>query len=78
MTRQCARPGCSAVASATLAYDYDQRITWLDPLAGESHPMAYDLCDAHADALTVPRGWHLEDRRQPQRRATPLEDAFAY
>lgn len=40
--------------------------------------MAYDLCDVHADALTVPRGWHLEDRRQPRRTTTPLEDAFAY
>jgi hypothetical protein len=78
MTRQCARPGCSAVASATLAYDYDQRTTWLDPLALEPHPMAYDLCDPHADALTVPRGWHIEDRREPRRVPTSLEDAFAY
>ena len=78
MTRQCARPGCSAVASATLAYDYRQRTTWLDPLAGEPHPMAYDLCDGHADTLTVPRGWRLEDRREPRRSTTSLEDAFAY
>jgi hypothetical protein len=65
MTRQCAKPGCSAAASATLGYDYQQRITWLERLAAESHPMSYDLCDAHADALTVPRGWQLEDRRGP-------------
>lgn len=63
MTRQCARPGCSATAAATLAYDYEQRTTWLDPLAPEAHPMSYDLCDAHADTLVVPRGWRLEDRR---------------
>jgi hypothetical protein len=63
MTRQCARPGCSVTAAATLAYDYQQRTTWLDPLAPEAHPMAYDLCDAHADTLVVPRGWHLDDRR---------------
>lgn len=63
MTRQCCRPGCSAAASATLAYDYRQRTTWLDPLAAESHPMSYDLCDNHASAQTVPRGWRLEDRR---------------
>lgn len=63
MTRQCARPGCSAYACATLAYDYHQRVTWIDPLADESHPMAYDLCHDHAQALTVPRGWRLEDRR---------------
>jgi hypothetical protein len=40
--------------------------------------MAYDLCDVHADALTVPRGWVLEDRRQGRRPVTSLEDAFAY
>jgi hypothetical protein len=63
MTRQCARPGCSAAAGATLAYDYKKRTTWLDPLTPESHPMSYDLCVTHADTLTVPRGWRLEDRR---------------
>jgi hypothetical protein len=25
--------------------------------------MRYDLCNDHADALTVPRGWALQDRR---------------
>jgi hypothetical protein len=25
--------------------------------------MAYDLCVGHADALTVPQGWLLVDRR---------------
>jgi hypothetical protein len=64
MSRQCARPGCSAVATATLAYDYRQRVTWLVPLAADSHPMAYDLCEPHAEATTVPRGWRLEDRRR--------------
>ena len=63
MTRQCARPGCSAVANATLAYDYRRRVTWLVPLSNESHPMSYDLCEPHAEATSVPRGWRLEDRR---------------
>ena len=61
-SRQCARPGCSEVACATLAFDYQARVTWLDPLADEHHPMAYDLCEHHAQAVTVPRGWRLEDR----------------
>jgi hypothetical protein len=82
MNRQCARPGCSAAASATLVYDYKQRITWLDPLAAEAHPMAYDLCPDHADAMTVPRGWRLEDRRdlRPLVRPAipPFEDALAH
>jgi hypothetical protein len=73
MTRVCARPGCGDAATATFVYDYQARTTWLDTLAGERHPMAYDLCQAHADALTVPRGWHLVDRRD----ASSLDSALA-
>jgi hypothetical protein len=65
MNRACARPACGHTATATFVYDYQARTTWLDPLAGEPQPMAYDLCAAHADALTVPQGWHLVDRRDP-------------
>jgi hypothetical protein len=25
--------------------------------------MTHDLCERHADGLSVPRGWRLEDRR---------------
>ncbi len=63
MNRACARPACGHAAAATFVYDYQARTTWLDPLARERHPMAYDLCVAHADALTVPQGWRLVDRR---------------
>ena len=73
MTRVCARPGCGDVASATFVYDYRARTTWLDRLAVERHPMAYDLCAAHARSLTVPRGWHLVDRREP----SAFDDALA-
>ena len=49
---------------ATLTYDYQARVTWLDVLAADRHPMSYDLCAGHAEAMTVPRGWRLEDRRE--------------
>jgi hypothetical protein len=65
MTRACARPACGEPATATLTYDYQARTTWLDALASERHPMSYDLCTGHADALSVPRGWNLVDRRDP-------------
>lgn len=73
MTRVCARPGCGEVATATFVYDYQARITWLDALAGDRHPMAYDLCPHHADTLTVPRGWDLVDGRG----RAALEDVLA-
>lgn len=63
MIRACARPGCADTATATFVYDYGERVTWLDGLARARHPMAYDLCLSHADAMTVPRGWRLVDRR---------------
>jgi hypothetical protein len=64
MSRQCARPTCSQQASATLTYHYGNQTVWLERLAIETHPMTHDLCDAHADRLSVPQGWRLEDRRE--------------
>ena len=63
MPRQCTRPGCSDQATATLAYDYAGSTVWLDDLAVEADPHAYDLCKRHANHLSVPRGWELRDRR---------------
>lgn len=63
MTRHCARPGCGQPATATLTYQYASQTAWLERLTPESHPMTHDLCEAHAARLSVPRGWHLEDRR---------------
>lgn len=36
---------------------------WLDPLDPERGKGAGVLCARHADSLTPPRGWHLQDRR---------------
>jgi len=61
-TRQCARFGCSAPASATFTFDSASRTVWLDtPLDGNAR--AGELCARHATSLTPPRGWNLEDRR---------------
>ena len=61
--RVCARPFCAADAATTLSYAYESGSVWLDPLAIHSHPMVHDLCAAHADAVVVPKGWRLVDRR---------------
>ncbi|HET8929663.1 MAG TPA: DUF3499 family protein [Acidimicrobiales bacterium] len=63
MQRHCARPGCATTATATLTYDYSGGTVWIDRLTPEAHPMTHDLCTRHADALGVPRGWLLQDRR---------------
>ncbi len=69
MTRQCDRPDCAEPAISTFAYDYADASVWLVDLNTERHPFTYDLCARHAQALTVPRGWELRDRREV---VTPL------
>ncbi|MFV0309037.1 MAG: DUF3499 family protein [Desertimonas sp.] len=64
-SRQCSRSGCAEAAAVTLTYHYGRSQVWLDELTGERDPHAYDLCDAHADRLSVPVGWHVLDRRRP-------------
>ena len=65
--RQCSRPGCAETAVATLTYMYARQFVWLDDLAGERDPHAYDLCDRHASRVRVPNGWRFDDRRVPVR-----------
>ena len=64
MSRHCAKPGCNTLAHATLTYDYGNRTAWVERLTEEDHPMSYDLCERHANGLSVPKGWRLEDRRK--------------
>ena len=60
--KQCARPGCSAVATATFTFDAREQTVWLDaPLDGNAR--AGELCERHARTLTPPQGWQLDDRR---------------
>lgn len=72
MSRQCARNGCGRPAVATLSYNYAQRSVWIEHATPEAHPSTYDLCQHHADHLSVPRGWHLTDARE-----RPLFDVAA-
>ena len=62
VSARCSRPTCGRPAVATLMYDYAARTATVDDLA-PSHPMQYDLCDAHAERLSVPNGWTMVDRR---------------
>jgi hypothetical protein len=65
-SRSCRRTGCTRPAGASLSFRYATRQVWVrDPLAGEDLSR-YDLCDLHADSLTVPRGWTRVDQRAPR------------
>jgi uncharacterized protein DUF3499 len=42
-----------------LTYVYRDSTAVLGPLATNVEPHCYDLCSAHADRLTAPRGWDI-------------------
>lgn len=44
---------------ATLTYNYKDSTAVLGPLSTAAEPHAFDLCELHASALTVPRGWEV-------------------
>lgn len=44
---------------ATLTYVYSDQTAVLGPLASHAEPHCYDLCTAHAERLTAPRGWEI-------------------
>lgn len=46
-------------AVATLTYVYSDQTAVLGPLATFAEPHAYDLCEAHSERLSVPRGWEV-------------------
>lgn len=54
---------------ATLTYVYSDQTAVLGPLATYAEPHAYDLCAAHSDRLSAPRGWEVL-------RLAPDADAF--
>jgi hypothetical protein len=43
----------------TLTYVYSDQTAVVGPLATYAEPHAYDLCQFHAERLSVPRGWEV-------------------
>src|SRR5260221_10223042 len=72
MSRRCSRPACKQTALFTLTYVYRDSTAVLGPLAAYVEPHCYDLCVAHAERLTAPRGW--EGVRLPVEPAPPEAD----
>lgn len=57
--RRCSRAACGQAAVTTLTYVYADQTAVLGPLATFAEPHAYDLCEAHAERLSAPRGWDV-------------------
>ncbi len=66
--RTCRRTGCNEPAAASLSFRYETRQVWVTSDRREGKGTRYDLCVRHADTLTVPKGWHRVDERDPARR----------
>ncbi|HAP78330.1 MAG TPA: hypothetical protein DCR14_19885 [Acidimicrobiaceae bacterium] len=64
MARLCERPGCSQPADVTYGIDADHLTVWIEPFDGAVVYRAGVLCRRHADAMVVPLGWMLDDRRE--------------
>jgi hypothetical protein len=59
-------------------FDADRLLVWLgqwEPDADRARAGA--LCRRHADSLAPPRGWTLDDRREPVPRLFPWTGEFA-
>ncbi len=65
MQRLCGRPGCSDGASVAYGMRPEDLVFWLDVLAEQPDDDVAVLCRRHADAMVVPRGWTLDDLRDP-------------
>ncbi|MGI8899687.1 MAG: DUF3499 domain-containing protein [Nocardioides sp.] len=58
-SRRCSKTACGRAAVATLTYVYSDQTAVLGPLAAYAGPHAYDLCEAHSERLSAPRGWEV-------------------
>ncbi len=64
MARLCERPGCSQPAEVIYGIDADRLTVWIEPFDDSLGYRAGVLCRRHADAMVVPLGWMLDDRRE--------------
>lgn len=81
MVRLCERPGCSEPAAVACGMVPEDLLFWIAPIDAETATERGRLCRRHADAMVVPRGWTLDDRREPvprlfmpRRNDVPVDD----
>lgn len=66
MGRLCERPGCSEVAALAYGMRTEDLVFWIDTLADATSSAGGVLCQRHGDSMVVPRGWTLDDLRDPE------------
>lgn len=54
--------------------DNEKLLVWIDSAPALDPARAGTLCRRHADALSVPKGWSIDDRRQPVPMLFPARD----
>lgn len=75
MTRLCERPGCSVPAAVAYGMENNRLLVWLEVVPDGVTPIRTGvLCRRHADAMVVPRGWTLDDRRESTPRLFRVAD----
>lgn len=72
--RACSRASCRRIATMTLTYIYAESTAVVGPLATYSEPHAYDLCEIHAERLTVPNGWEVIRAQISDNQSGPSSD----
>lgn len=65
MGKLCERPGCSENASVAYGMRPEDLVFWLDVLRPSEEISGGVLCRRHADSMSVPRNWTLDDLRDP-------------
>ena len=72
MAKQCERPGCKEPAIAAYFLDSAELLMTLENYIPVDGMQVNGLCRRHADALVVPRGWRIEDKRENVPRLFPV------
>jgi hypothetical protein len=77
LLRRCSRTACGRPATTTLTYVYADQTAVVGPLATYAEPHAYDLCDAHSERLSAPRGWEVLRLAQDHLQGPSSDDLLA-
>jgi hypothetical protein len=72
VSKQCERPSCKELAIAAYFLDSAELMMTLENYVPVDGMQVNGLCRRHADALVVPRGWRIEDKRENVPRLFPV------